>query len=409
MTTPRAAAAARDERVVVEADGGSRGNPGDAAYGAVLKDASGTVLAEAAERIGRASNNVAEYQGLLAGLRLALEHAPGADVEVRMDSKLVVEQMEGRWKIKHPDMQQLAHEARGLESDLAGRVSYTWVPRAENAHADRLANAALDGDFEGVRVASGADETPQTAQTPAQAGDQTPSRGWSDDTDTVLTTVVLVRHGVTEHTAEKRFSGGLGGLNPGLTDDGREQVRRTARWLSPMLGDVDVLLTSPVRRAQESADIVAAVLGGEVDGEKALEPAVEMGLAETEFGAWDGLTFGEVDDRDPEGMRRWLASPDVPAGGDGESFATVADRVRAGLGRILAVHAGGTVVAVSHVTPIKILVAEAMGLDPLRGDLLRRMELSPASVCVMTFVTDADQPGTVVSGSLRLFNATPPA
>ena len=404
MTTARAAAGARDERVIVEADGGSRGNPGDAAYGTVLKDISGTVLAEAAERIGQASNNVAEYRGMIAGLRLAAEHAPGADVEVRMDSKLVVEQMSGRWKIKHPDMQQLAHEARGLESDLAGRVSYTWVPRAENAHADRLANAALDGDFEGVRVASGADEAPAA---PAEGG--VPARGWSDDSEAVTTTLVLVRHGVTEHTAEKRFSGGLGGLNPGLTDEGRDQVRSTARWLSPMLGDVDVLITSPVRRAQESAEIVAAQLGGAVDGEMQLQPAVEMGLAEMEFGAWDGLTFGEVRDRDADGLQRWLASPSAPAGGDGESFATVTDRVRAGLGRILSLHAGRTVAAVSHVTPIKILVSEAMGLDPTGGDLMRRMELSPASVCVVTFVSDPDEPGRARSGSLRLFNATPPA
>ena len=86
--------------VVIEADGGSRGNPGPAAYGAVLKDAAtGAVIAEDAATIGVASNNVAEYSGLIAGLRLAERFAPGADVEVRMDSKLVVEQMSGRWKI----------------------------------------------------------------------------------------------------------------------------------------------------------------------------------------------------------------------------------------------------------------------------------------------------------------------
>ena len=100
------------QRVVIEADGGSRGNPGPAAYGAVLKDAdTGEVIAEDASTIGVASNNVAEYSGLIAGLRLAEEFAPDADIEVRMDSKLVVEQMSGRWKIKHASMRPLAMEA----------------------------------------------------------------------------------------------------------------------------------------------------------------------------------------------------------------------------------------------------------------------------------------------------------
>ena len=96
-------------RVIVEADGGSRGNPGPAAYGALVRDAdTGEVIAERGESIGVATNNVAEYRGLIAGLELVREHAPDAEVEVRMDSKLVVEQMAGRWKIKHVDMKPLA-------------------------------------------------------------------------------------------------------------------------------------------------------------------------------------------------------------------------------------------------------------------------------------------------------------
>ena len=131
-------------RLVVEADGGSRGNPGPAGYGAVVRDATtGDVLAEVSESIGRATNNVAEYSGLIAGLRTAAAIARGADVEVRMDSKLVVEQMSGRWQIKHPDMRPLAAKARETARAL-GQVSYTWVPRSRNAHADRLANQAMD-------------------------------------------------------------------------------------------------------------------------------------------------------------------------------------------------------------------------------------------------------------------------
>ncbi|HET6634609.1 MAG TPA: reverse transcriptase-like protein, partial [Streptomyces sp.] len=130
-------------RFVVEADGGSRGNPGPAGYGAVVCDAAtGGVLVETAEYIGRATNNVAEYRGLLAGLRAAHQLDPTAEVSVRMDSKLVVEQMSGRWKIKHPDMRPLAQEARGIFPP--GSVTYEWIPREKNKHADRLANEAMD-------------------------------------------------------------------------------------------------------------------------------------------------------------------------------------------------------------------------------------------------------------------------
>ena len=131
-------------RLLIEADGGSRGNPGLAGYGAVVRDAlTGEVLAELYEPIGHATNNVAEYSGLVAGLRAAAKLAPGADTEVRMDSKLVVEQMSGRWKIKHPAMRPLAVQASQAARGL-GRVTYTWVPRERNTHADRLANKAMD-------------------------------------------------------------------------------------------------------------------------------------------------------------------------------------------------------------------------------------------------------------------------
>ncbi|MFE4498054.1 reverse transcriptase-like protein, partial [Streptomyces niveus] len=135
-------------KFVVEADGGSRGNPGPAGYGAVVIDAvTGETLAEAAEYIGVATNNVAEYKGLIAGLKAARTLDPAADVHVRMDSKLVVEQMSGRWKIKHPDMKPLAAEAARILP--AGQVRYEWIPREKNKHADRLANEAMDAGKKG--------------------------------------------------------------------------------------------------------------------------------------------------------------------------------------------------------------------------------------------------------------------
>ena len=118
--------------VLVEADGGSRGNPGPAAYGAVLMDAeTREVIAERAECIGRATNNVAEYRGLLAGLELVAEHAPGADLEVRMDSKLVVEQMRGRWQVKHPALR--ATRCRRRPAGAGGHDVHLDSPGAEPA------------------------------------------------------------------------------------------------------------------------------------------------------------------------------------------------------------------------------------------------------------------------------------
>ncbi|MGH3510030.1 MAG: histidine phosphatase family protein, partial [Nocardioidaceae bacterium] len=250
--------------VVIESDGGSRGNPGQAAYGAVLKDAdTGEVIAERAERLGIATNNVAEYNGLIAGLELYQEHTPDAELEVRMDSKLLVEQMSGNWKIKHPDMRPLAIKAQRL---APFGTTYTWIPREQNRHADRLLNEALDATSSAA---------PPVIRTAAPAAG--PSRGWSGRG--TPTTVIMVRHGETALTVEKRFSSGLGGSNPGLTDEGRAQARAVADWLSPIAETVDVLVTSPVRRAAETADIVGARLS--------LPVAAESGFAEMQFGSWD--------------------------------------------------------------------------------------------------------------------------
>ena len=368
----------RHRSVLVEADGGSRGNPGAAAYGAVLLDASTRqVIADRAACIGTATNNVAEYNGLIAGLELYHEHAPGADLEVRMDSRLVVEQMSGRWRIKHPALRPLA--ARAAQLTPSG-TTYTWIPREQNEHADRLLNEALDAQAGATTRRDAA----TGASTPAPARRE--QRGWSEAG--TPTTLVLVRHGVTAHTVDKRFSGGLGGSDPGLTDEGRAQVRATADWLSPVAEGIDVVVSSPVRRTRESAEILGARLGREF--------AVEEGLAEMDFGAWEGLTFAQVRERHPDELDAWLGSLDHPPGG-GESFRVVEERVLASLERLLSEHPGRTVLAVSHVTPIKVLVAHALGA-PL--DSVYRMELTPASVTVLSFYADGN-------ASLRMFNARP--
>ncbi|RNL78929.1 bifunctional RNase H/acid phosphatase [Nocardioides marmorisolisilvae] len=380
--------------VVVEADGGSRGNPGPAAFGAVLKDAeSGETIAEVGETIGTATNNVAEYRGLIAGLELAAEHAPGAALEVRMDSQLVIEQMAGNWKVKHPSMKPLQAQAATLAP--AG-TTYTWVPRAENSHADRLVNDALDGSPTYFASSPADGGTAKIAEPdPSQAP---PSRGWMPPGDPP-TTLVLVRHGVTDHTANRLFSGGLGGSNPPLNDEGREQVRATGEWLAPLAGAVDALVTSPVRRTAESAEILGSRLG--------LTAKVEDGIAEMEFGAWDGMTFVQIQETYPDDLSSWLGSLEfAPTGG--ESFRVVQERVLAGRDRILADHTGQTVLVVSHVTPIKTLVADALGA-PLEA--IYKMELSPASVTVISYFRgnppNSGREDDHLLASLRLYNGRP--
>ncbi|MFG3143187.1 bifunctional RNase H/acid phosphatase [Streptomyces sp. NPDC048243] len=531
---------------IVEADGGSRGNPGPAGYGSVVIDAvTGETLVERAEYIGVATNNVAEYRGLIAGLLAARDLDPAARVRVRMDSKLVVEQMSGRWQIKHPDMRPLAAEAARVLP--RSQVTYEWIPRAQNKHADRLANEAMDagkrgepwtppageaasaevpvgeaagpavpvegrgerrdqpqpsgsrtatepptptpggeaasagapvegrgerrdqpqpsgtrtatepptpppggeaasagalvegrGELRdqpqpsGTRTATEAPTPPPGGEaasagapvegrgerrdqpqpsgsrtatetpTPTPGGEAakstddrraahnvatTPTVGWGAPPDMgAPATFVLLRHGETPLTPQKRFSGS-GGSDPSLSDVGRQQAERAATALAAR-GTIQAVVASPLARTRETAAVVAARLG--------LDVTVEDGLRETDFGAWEGLTFGEVRDRYPDDMNAWLGSPDVEPTGGGESFAATAHRMAETRDRLTAAYAGRTVLLVTHVTPIKTLVRLALGAPP---ESLFRMELSAASLSAVAYYADGN-------ASVRLFNDT---
>ena len=133
-------------KLIIEADGGSRGNPGPAAYGCLVKDAqTNEVLFKEGKTLGITTNNVAEYSGLVAALIAAYEIDPNAQIEVRMDSKLVVEQMSGNWKIRHENMKGLVEKARNAFAQ--SQVKYVWVPREDNLEADTLLNIALDAEL----------------------------------------------------------------------------------------------------------------------------------------------------------------------------------------------------------------------------------------------------------------------
>ncbi|QKV95244.1 bifunctional RNase H/acid phosphatase [Streptomyces sp. NA02950] len=381
-------------RFIVEADGGSRGNPGPAGYGAVVLDAeTGEPLAEAAEYIGTATNNVAEYKGLIAGLRAAHALDPEARVQVRMDSKLVIEQMSGRWKIKHPDMRPLAAEATSILP--VGQVSWEWIPRERNKHADRLANEAMDAGKRGERwspkvppggtLAASAPEAPADDAL-AEPAAKAPARGWGAADLGSPATFVLLRHGETALTPEKRFSGS-GGTDPELSPVGRRQAELVASALAAR-GTVQAIVSSPLRRCRETAEAVAARLG--------LEVRIDEGLRETDFGAWEGLTFTEVKERYPDDLEAWLGSTKAAPTGGGESFATVARRVALSRDKLIARYTGRTVLLVTHVTPIKTLVRLALGAPP---ESLFRMELSAAALSAVAYYADGN-------ASLRLLNDT---
>jgi broad specificity phosphatase PhoE/ribonuclease HI len=367
-------------KVVIEADGGSRGNPGPAGYGAVVLSADrATVLAESKQAIGRATNNVAEYQGLIAGLDDAAK-VGATEAAVFMDSKLVVEQMSGRWKVKHPGLIELNAQARKLASRF-DRISYEWIPRERNKHADRLANEAMDAASEVDDLAESPSETVK-APAKAVASQTTIGPGWSGVRGTP-TRLLLLRHGQTALSVERRYSGRG---NPELTDLGRRQAATVARYLGER-GGIAAVISSPLQRAHDTAAVAAKALG--------LDVSVDDDLIETDFGDWEGLTFAEAAERDPELHTRWLRDTTTTPPG-GESFDAALERVGRARERIIAAHQGSTVLVVSHVTPIKMLLRLALDAGP---GILYRLHLDLASLSIAEFYSDG-------ASSVRLVNQT---
>ncbi|HEV7583997.1 MAG TPA: bifunctional RNase H/acid phosphatase [Mycobacterium sp.] len=375
-------------KVVIEADGGSRGNPGPAGYGAVVRtEDRSTVLAESKQAIGRATNNVAEYRGLIAGLEDAVK-LDATEVEVFMDSKLVVEQMSGRWKVKHPGLIELHAQARKLAARF-DRISYAWIPRERNKHADQLANEAMDAAAEisdensESAVADPAVAEPEKVLAAKGVATQSVSApGWTGARGTP-TRLLLLRHGQTALSVHRRYSGRG---NPELTDLGRQQAQAAARYLGER-GGIAAVVSSPLQRAYDTAAAAAKALG--------LDVTVDDDLIETDFGAWEGLTFAEAAARDPALHARWLSDTATEPPG-GESFDAALERVCRARERIVATYQGATVLVVSHVTPIKMLLRLALDAGP---SILYRLHLDLASLSIAEFYSDG-------ASSVRLVNQT---
>jgi broad specificity phosphatase PhoE len=197
------------------------------------------------------------------------------------------------------------------------------------------------------------------------------------------TRLLLLRHGQTELSVQRRYSGHG---DPELTPLGHAQAAGAAARIAKV-PDVVTVLTSPLRRARQTAALVAEATGAPLN--------VREGLIETDFGAWEGLTFLEARDRDPQLHAEWLGSEEVAPPG-GESFAAVGRRVAAELADVLRDYPGATLVLVSHVTPIKTLLRDALQGGP---GVLYRLHLDLAALSIVDFSPDG-------GASVRLVNDT---
>ena len=220
------------------------------------------------------------------------------------------------------------------------------------------------------------EETVTLAETPASPAGWTGARG-------TPTRFLLLRHGQTELSTQRRYSGRG---NPALTDVGQGQAEAAAQHLAQR-GGIAAVVTSPLQRAYDTAAKAAKALG--------LDVTVDDDLIETDFGTWEGLTFSEAAERDPKLHRSWLRDTSISPP-DGESFDSVADRVQRARGRLIAEHAGETVLVVSHVTPIKTLLRLALDAGP---GILYRLHLDLASLSIAEFYPDG-------ASSVRLVNET---
>ncbi|MSO16934.1 MAG: bifunctional RNase H/acid phosphatase [Candidatus Planktophila sp.] len=328
------------------ADGGSRGNPGPAGYGAVVTE-NGKIVAELFDVIGVATNNVAEYNGLLAGLSHIHQLDKEATVEVAMDSKLVVEQMSGRWQIKHADMRDLAKQCR--DAHTPSLVTYSWIPRDDNSHADRLANKALDGG---------------SAHKPAAVIQQNYLTDRLRSAE-IPTFIYFVRHGETVLTPTRKFSG-TGAPDPELMQDGLDQAELVAEE-AVKLG-AEVLIASPLNRTRQTAEAIARTTG--------LEIIFDEAWFELSFGSWDGKSIEEVKAEEPDAYQAWLNSTAYAPGG-GESYDQATVRIEEALEKLVAEYPGKKIIVVTHNGVIKTAVRLAIGAP---AEAVFHVDAAPCSI-----------------------------
>jgi probable phosphoglycerate mutase len=355
--------------LTVRADGASRGNPGPASYGYVVYDPAGLIIRDHGEAIGVATNNHAEYRGVIAALEFLNEAHPNEPVLIELDSKLVVQQLSGNWKVKHPDIAPLVRRASELMGSRS--VELRWIPREKNTAADAAANRALDAatslNLAPSSPAVSAKSDERLELPPVQPRSIRAPRIRSPHTD-----FFLIRHGSTGQTEAGRISGG--GENPSLSERGVLEAERVAEGLGRLakrhnLELPSAVVHSPLERTAQTAARVAQPYS--------LPLLSDSRLREIEFGNWEGLANEELD-RLPE-TSSWRGSLTARPPG-GESIADLQQRVYESFFELVDRYREQSVAVVSHMMPTRTMLALALGgLDSHFWSL----QVNPASISVL--------------------------
>lgn len=348
--------------ITLYADGASRGNPGPASYGAAVFSGE-TILAELYGELGPRTNNYAEYSAVIAGLRYIVENDLGPDVLVRMDSKLVVEQLSGRWKIKHPELMVLAAEAQQLVRSLS--VRFEWIPREQNSVADALANRALDDAAPSLVRGSTINQAlvqPRSIRAPRVSSEPT--------------TIFLIRHGHTASTEANLVSGSID--DPGLSDLGMTEARLAANAVVSLarrfgLQEPKLLVHSDLRRTTETAKLISKELN---------TPArPDSRLREISFGDWEARSMAELEAEYESEIKLWRGSTSVAPPG-GESIVNLEARIRLSLSDLIAECEGSSLAIVTHMMPLRAIAKAALRSD---SSSHWSLQFAPASVSVVRF------------------------
>lgn len=345
--------------IIGYADGASRGNPGLASYGAVIYQ-DDVELVRLRAKLGVATNNFAEYSGVIAILEYLNLHFPSTPVLIRMDSKLVVEQLSGRWKIKSPDMMELAIKARGL---IGSRdVNFEWIPRELNSVADALANEALDSEESLTDSAQLSVHQPKSIRAPRQHIEPT--------------VVYAIRHGHTSSTESGLISGSSD--DPSLSELGFTEADLVASAIQTLAKRFDLDLPERIYHStQLRATQTAARIADRIPAQ--LIPSDQ--LREIGFGEWERLSMGELEHEISTEIESWRGSMTMrpPAG---ESVADLEARVLGELTRAVEDNPGKSICLVAHMMPMRAIARKALKASP---EVSWSMQFAPASVSIYRF------------------------